>query len=222
MQTLSTSAAEIDRALRDYRDRGQRLVVSSSFQTHSLPLLHLLQHLQPGLPVAFLDTGYHFPETLTFRDEVVALLDLNLVVVSNCQPQRRRTDTELYAVDESACCNLNKVEPMHQLLADFDVWVSGVRATQTAVRQQFEVTMAGPADTERYHPMLDWSDADIARYRREHSLPAHPLDALGYTSIGCAPCTSVPTVVAGTDAGTDLRSGRWTLSEKTECGLHLR
>ena len=219
VQTLTSSAAKIDRALRAYRSRGQRLVVSSSFQTHSLPLLHLLQELQPGLPVAFLDTGYHFPETLTFRDEVVARLDLNLIVLGGERPEVATGGrSELYAVDESACCNINKVEPMHQLLRDYDVWVSGVRASQTAVRQRFELTMAGPLDTERYHPMLEWSDDDIADYRRMYNLPAHPLDALGYTSIGCAPCTTVP------DKNSDAseRSGRWARSSKTECGLHLR
>lgn len=217
VKTLTDNAADIDRALRHYRSQGQRVVVSSSFQTHSIPLLHLLQQLQPGIPVAFLDTGYHFAETTAFRDHVVSLLDLNLVIVSGERKPERGT-TELYAVDETACCNVNKVEPMHQLLTDYDVWISGVRATQTNVRQHFDKVMAGPANTERYHPMLDWSDTDIASYRRDHDLPSHPLDAAGFASIGCAPCTTIPN--EHTNAGD--RSGRWSQSAKTECGLHLR
>lgn len=214
VQTLIPDNAQIERQLSSYLADGKRLVVSSSFQTQSLPLLHLLSKLNYKIPVAFLDTSFHFPETLTFRDEVVQLLGLDLITVTGLATQREcGGNNGLYAVSETACCNLNKVEPMKQLLDGFDVWISGVRKDQTVVRQGFNAVMPGPSNSERYHPILSWTDADIAAYRTEHDLPAHPLDSLGYSSIGCVPCTEPDE--------SHYRSGRWSSTEKTECGLHL-
>lgn len=212
---MSAFESKIDQvfvALGDYRRAGKRIVVSSSFQTHSIPMLHMLQQLHPSLPIAFLDTGYHFPETIAFRDEITELLKLNLVVV-NGHEQKGAHSAGLYVTSETVCCNVNKVEPMNELLEPYDVWISGVRKDQTANRQNFDSVMAGPSNTERYHPMLSWTDVDIETYRATYDLPAHPLEVDGYTSIGCGPCTGLPT-----GAG---RSGRWSDTEKTECGLHL-
>ena len=210
MLTTNQKIDAIDLQLRNYEQSGMKVVASSSFQTHSIPMLHLLSRIAPEVHVAFLDTGYHFPETLAFRDEISERLDLNLVNISGHEPS---AGSGLYVSSETACCNVNKVEPLHSLLAGFDVWVSGVRSDQTSNRAGFATVMAGPADTERYHPMLSWSADEIESYRRRFELPAHPLEELGYRSIGCAPCTAVPTV--------DDRSGRWASTGKTECGLHL-
>lgn len=215
MQTLTPLLQPIEEQLSSYRCKDERVVVSSSFQTQSLPLLHLLSEIAPDTPVAFLDTGFHFPETITFRDEVIGRLGLDLIVVNGLATRKDQPNSAgLYAVSETACCNLNKVEPMHTLLADFDVWVSGVRRSQTSTRDSFDVVMPGPVNTERYHPLLTWTDGDIEKYRAEHELPAHPLDARGFSSIGCAPCTRP-------SEGND-RSGRWSGTEKTECGLHRK
>lgn len=196
-----------------YRDAGLKALVTSSFQTHSIPMLHLLQQCWPGLSIYFLDTGYHFPETLTFRDEVVELLDLNLRIVKGLEDKTR---SPLYVVSESSCCAINKVDPLTPHLVDHDVWISGVRADQTSTRQTFDTTTGGPHNTQRYHPMLRWTQDDIDAYRGQYNLPEHPLDALGYRSIGCVPCTAVPV-----ETDSYGRTGRWPSSEKTECGLHL-
>ena len=223
-QAISSHIETIDTMLRDYRRDRKRLLVSSSFQTHSIPLLHIISQLTPDTPVAFLETGYHFAETISFRDEVAELLDLDLVIVrGNEQPP----SSGLYVTSETSCCAVNKVEPLHELLEDFDIWVSGVRADQTSTRSGFSETMPGPVDTERYHPMLYWTTDNIETYRAMFDLPSHPLDALGYRSIGCAPCTTAPlqSSVSAASATTTIvetdRSGRWSSSSKTECGLHL-
>lgn len=214
VQTLTRHQNQIEQQLSSFVDDGKRLVVSSSFQTQSIPLLHLLSQSDHSIEVAFLDTGFHFPETISFRDEIVELLGLDLIAVQGlAMTSECGGNNGLYAVSETACCNLNKVEPMKQLLANYDVWISGVRRNQTSVRGGFAEVMPGPSNTERYHPILTWTDADIAEYRGTHDLPAHPLDALGYGSIGCAPCTE--------PAENHYRSGRWSSTEKTECGLHL-
>lgn len=215
MALLHSPLSAIDQQIESYCRSDLRLVVSSSFQTHSIPLLHILHTLMPEIPVVFLDTGYHFPETIAFRDKVAHLLDLNLLVVGGHESPR---SSGLYITSENLCCATNKVDPMHALLADFDVWITGVRGDQTPTRGELSSTMDGPAGTERYHPMLDWSVRDIDAYRKEFDLPAHPLDALGYRSIGCAPCTDLarPSTSLDTD-----RTGRWKSTGKTECGLHL-
>lgn len=205
-QRVNAIADELDRFCAD----SLRPVATSSFQTQSVPLLHVLQKLQPGIAIAFLDTGFHFPETIEFRDRIVEQLDLNLVVVSGHATEQ---DNPLYIRSENECCNQNKVEPLHELLDDYDVWMSGVRADQTDVRKRMAPIMAGPRGTLRYHPILDWTEQDIQRYRTAHDLPAHPLDAQGYRSIGCSPCTTIP--------NDGDRSGRWANTTKTECGLHL-
>ena len=200
----------IEESLRSYEQAGKRLIVTSSFQTHSLPMLHILQRLQPGIAVVFLDTGYHFEETITFKNEVAELLSLNIGTISGNEKPKANG---LYVSSPTECCDTNKVAPLHRLLRDYDVWISGVRADQTANRGTFTSVMPGPEETERYHPMLNWLSEEINAYRLEFDLPAHPLEALGYSSIGCGPCTTVPVG--------DLRSGRWGGTEKTECGLHL-
>lgn len=203
---VSAVAEQLDRFCAD----SLTPVATSSFQTQSLPLLHALQQLQPGITIAFLDTGYHFDETIDFRDRVAEQLDLNLLVVSGHEPAN---STPLYVRSENDCCNRNKVEPLHDLMTDHGVWISGVRADQTDVRKRMDPIMPGPRGTLRYHPILDWTGKDIDRYRATYDLPAHPLDALGYRSIGCTPCTTITL--------DDDRSGRWADSTKTECGLHL-
>lgn len=211
MESTTEKVDAIEQHLNNYQRDGKRLLVTSSFQTHSIPMLHILQQLQPGIAIAFLDTGYHFEETLAFKNAVAKQLSLNVGVISGNEKPKA---SGLYISSPTSCCETNKVAPLHRLLRDFDVWVSGVRADQTTNRGTFQSVMPGPVQTERYHPMLNWSSEETNRYRLEFDLPAHPLEKHGYRSIGCSPCTSVPI-----DA--DERSGRWGGTEKTECGLHL-
>ena len=195
---------------------GDDVVATSSFQTQSLPLLHMISRACPGLPVLFLDTGFHFAETIAFRDSVVAALGLNLKVLK-CRIDREafmRCYGTLYRTDPDLCCYLNRVEPLAQALAGRKAWISGIRRDQTHARQATRLLERGEDQLWKISPLAAWSAAQVEAYRVEHGLPEHPLTRLGYASIGCKPCTRA---VA---AGSDTRSGRWADSAKTECGIH--
>ncbi len=193
-----------------------RIILTSSFQTQSLPLLHLVSRLCPQLPVLFIDTGFHFEETLAFRDRVAAALGLNLVVVRPAMEHRQfiaRYGEDVPYRDPDLCCRLNKVEPMQRALVGVEAWIAGVRRDQTSYRRHLRVVACHAGSVVRIHPMLNWTAAEVEAYRRRYALPAHPLYALGYRSIGCKPCTR-PSLVA------NPRAGRWD-GRREECGLHL-
>ena len=194
-----------------------RLAVTSSFQTQSVALLHLISQTRPDLPVIFLDTGYHFPETLAYRDQLVAQFGLTLHVIrpatSPADVVRQHGDA-LYRHDPEMCCYLNKVEPMQRALRDLDAWITGIRRDQTDNRAQAQTVEALPDGRVKINPLLAWTRQDLWTYISRHDLPAHPLFSQGYLSVGCAPCT------APVAPGSDERSGRWAGTGKTECGLH--
>jgi phosphoadenosine phosphosulfate reductase len=198
-----------------YREASMRMVASSSFQTQSMPLLHLISQVEPAIPVHFLDTGFHFAETLAFRDRVVERLGLELIVLESPVPKSAQLTSigmMLFTADTDRCCHLNKTLPMEPVLAAADVWITGVRRDQSSTRASFDVEAPGRFGTTRFHPMLHWTKRDIWAYITAHDLPRHPLELEGYESIGCAPCTLKPSL--------DDRSGRWQGQAKTECGLH--
>jgi phosphoadenosine phosphosulfate reductase len=165
----------------------------------------------------FIDTGFHFPETLQFRDQLVDLLDLNLLVV---RPQIYGEDFinafgPLHALNPDACCFHNKVMPFQLKLRDFSAWVTGIRRDQTVSRQNAPVVGQHPfLPVYKVSPMVNWSSEDIDQYIHENDLPRHPLWKFGYRSIGCQPCTAP---VAPHEAD---REGRWPHRDKTECGVH--
>lgn len=212
---------QIDRfkaALDRYALDQKKVYASSSFQTHSIPMLHLISKLQPDIPVYFLDTGFHFPETLVFRDEIVRSLNLNLKIVHSPIEKIKQRDENghlLFSSDPDHCCFLNKTLPMEPVLHDYDVWISGVRRDQSSVRNQFNFEQPGKYNTIRLHPMLEWNSKMIWEYRKEYDLPTHPLEKEGFLSIGCAPCTRKFDLSGETD-----RQGRWAGLKKSECGLH--
>jgi len=192
---------------------------SSSFQTQSVPLLHILSRLETPIPVVFLNTGYLFPDTLVFRDQLVARLGLRLLEVSSPVDRHLQRDPAgrlLFASDPDRCCHLNKILPMEPILQTHDVWVNGVRRDQTATRSQLQVEQPGRHGTLRFHPMLDWTARDISAYMERHNLPRHPLEEAGYPSIGCEPCTRRVDL----SDPESVRRGRWFGLQKTECGLH--
>ena len=207
----------IERRIGEYRERGLRLFTTCSFQTHSLVLLHILSRIDRAIPVYFLDTGYHFPETLAFRDRLAAELGLTVTSLRPAVPKNMQKDAGgklLFASDPEYCCQLNKVDPMEPVLHSHDVWINGVRADQNPNRERFTVEQRGRHDVLRFHPLLDWSARDIFYYRKRHDLPPHPLEAEGYMSIGCEPCTRK------IDPEMQEREARWFGLSKTECGLH--
>ena len=205
----------IELKLNEYDKRGLKVFASSSFQTHSIPMLHIISRIQPDIPIAFLDTGFHFPETLDYRDQIADLLDLRVINLRSNMSKLAQRDTSnkmLFASDPDYCCYLNKTLPMEVMLIENDVWITGVRKDQSSTRKQFEYEADGPHGTLRFHPMLDWNSRMIWEYREKHNLPEHPLEAQGYFSIGCGPCTRK--LVDGN------RGGRWAGMKKNECGLH--
>lgn len=195
-----------------------KLAATSSFQTQSVPLLHLISQTLPDLPVLFLDTGFHFAQTLTFRDQLTASLGLNMIPL---RPKRKvKSDGQgrlLYRSDPDLCCYHHKVAPLNQGLRAYDALISGVRAEQTSYRASLR-TVERESATDRYriHPLIGWNKRKLWAYVDQFQLPAHPLFEEGYLSVGCQPCTRPVT------AGNDERAGRWAGHQKTECGLHTQ
>ena len=198
------------------KSKGRSLFLSSSFQTHSIPLLHLISTIDNSIPVYFLNTGFHFPETLAFRNNISKRFDLNLI---NLQPdiekihQKDEKGRFFYSSDTDYCCYLNKILPMEVIMHKHDVWIAGVRADQNQNRHNMERFQEGKHNTTRYHPILNWTSKDIYQYRNHFDLPVHPLEKQGYLSVGCEPCTA-----KFLDEG---RAGRWDGTKKDECGLHI-
>ncbi len=195
-----------------------RAALVSSFGADSSVLLHLVAGIDADTPVLFVDTGKLFAETLAYRDQLVAELGLRAVTTVAPEPRslaRRDPTGERHALDPDGCCEIRKVQPLEAALAGVDVWITGRRRYQALTRAAMPRLERDAAGRLKLNPLADWSPADVARYRRHHRLPPHPLEARGYPSIGCAPCTTA------VRAGEDPRAGRWRHHPKTECGLHL-
>jgi len=204
--------------IEEYKSNGLKIFATSSFQTHSIVMLHLLSKIDNSIPVYFINTGYLFPETIEYKDQVSKLLGLNVVDTYPLIPKSQQKDALgnlLFTTDPDYCCYLNKIQPLEPILLQYDVWINGVRADQTEVRKNFKVEQPAKYGVLRFHPMLDWTKRRIYRYIKENKLPKHPLDEKGYSSIGCEPCTRK------IDLSTlDERSARWFGMKKTECGLN--
>ena len=187
---------------------GSDLVLAASFQ--DCVMIDLVAKVSPEIEVAFLDTGYHFAETLWYVEHVRKRYDLNLRVVGSELP----TD-DLWLTDTDACCAARKVGPLKSALAGRAAWMSGLRRADGPARANTPiVTYDLGRGMVKVNPIALWSDLDVDGYVRDHELPVHPLADRGYASIGCWPCTRP--VAEGADA----RAGRWAGTDKTECGLH--
>ena len=191
--------------------------IVSSFGAESAVLLHLIGSIDRSVPVLFLETGKHFPETLAYRDLLVQRIGLTDLrnIIPDAALLARKDETGLrWSYDPDGCCEIRKVIPLKAALAPFDAQFSGRKAFQSSTRAalpRFEVE----GGRLKVNPLADWDKARLDAYMAEHDLPVHPLVAQGYPSIGCAPCTSK--VLPGEDA----RSGRWKGWEKVECGIHV-
>jgi phosphoadenosine phosphosulfate reductase len=190
-----------------------RPCVTSSFQAGGVVLLHLLRQVRPEIPVLFLDTVHHFGETLRYRDEMVARLGLNLVVLRAEAPA-----PGLWQHSLNDCCQRHKVDPLFTALPAYDLWFAAVRRQQAPTRAAYPVVesfaLPGGSAIRKVSPLAAWTRRDLWAYARRHDLPLLKLYELGYTSIGCEPCTAPPT-----DPSNE-RSGRWG-GQKIECGIHL-
>ena len=214
---LETKADAIVERIHGYLDAGKRVFTTSSFQSQSLPLLHMISRVDRDIPVFYTNTGFLFPDTIRFAEQVAAQLNLRVIGLRPEVTKIRQMDAAgrfLYASDPDHCCYLNKVAPLEPILIEYDVWINGVRADQSDVRSQLHEEEAAPHDCLRYHPMLGWDSRMVYYYRQQHGLPAHPLEEKGYMSIGCEPCT---TRFSGDG---NQRNSRWFGMNKTECGLN--
>ena len=197
------------------------VAVVSSFGAESAVLLHLVAQVDTSIPVVFLETHKHFPETITYRDELVAhlgLTDLLIVEPEAALLEAKDSNGLRWSWDPDGCCDIRKVQPLARALLSFDASISGRKGFQSATRSglpRFEIDRTDAEGRLKFNPLASWTSQDLEAYMVRHDLPRHSLVAQGYPSIGCAPCTSK---VA---AGEDPRSGRWKGWDKVECGIHV-
>ena len=193
--------------------------LTCSFQIEDMVVLHMLRRHVPDVPVIFLETGYHFSETYEYRDRMAKLWRLNLV---NATAERTVREQEsqfgiLYQSEPSRCCHLRKVEPLMKALESYDVWFTGLRREQSPTRRNLQLIestqLPSGKSMTKVSPLAMWDTKEVWRYIADHSIEYLSLYDKGYTSIGCAPCTSIPA------EGADPRSGRWG-GAKLECGIH--
>jgi len=195
---------------------GSRICITSSMT--DAVLIHLVSRLKPGIDVLFLDTGYHFPETIGTRDAVSAVYPVNVVNVTpstTVAQQDAELGPKLYGRNPDLCCYLRKVVPLEQALGPYDAWITGVRKDETDSRSD---TRAVQWDAKRQmvkvNPIVDWSQQQVDSYIADNGVLVNPLVYDGYPSIGCRTCT------LRVEAGADPRSGRWAGTAKNECGIH--
>ena len=195
---------------------GTDVIVAASMQDLILP--HLFAQVIPGVEVLFLQTGYHFAETLATRDLAARTLPITVVEARPAQSvaeQDGEYGEKLHDRDPNLCCFLRKVEPLARSLDGRAAWVTGVRRVEAPTRANTPIlSWDDKHDLVKINPLVAWSDQDVEAYQVDHDLPRNPLVAQGYPSIGCAPCTRK---VA---PGEDSRAGRWSGNNKTECGIH--
>lgn len=197
------------------REFGSRFAVASSMQ--DAVLVHLVAQVAPGTDVLFLDTGYHFAETLGTRDAIAATYDVNLTTLTPEQTvaeQDAEHGPRLHDRNPDLCCGLRKVAPLNRALEHYDAWATGLRRVEAPTRVHTPVVdFDAKRGKVKVSPLATWSDDDVARYVDEHGVLVNPLVSAGYPSIGCAPCTRAVAV------GEDPRAGRWAGTSKTECGI---
>ena len=196
---------------------GDRLIVASNMQ--DAVLIDLAHRAKPDVEVLFLETGYHFAETIGTRDAVDAAYPELTIVNARARQSVAEQDAEfgadLFAREPDRCCALRKVTPLQDTLAGYDAWVTGVRRVEAPTRATTPlITYDDKFGLVKINPIAAWSDDDMDRYIADRGILVNPLVDAGYPSIGCAPCTAKPR------PGEDPRSGRWAGRAKTECGLH--
>ena len=221
-------AAQLNAELRDahplavlrraYDLIGGKLALVSSFGAESAVLLHLAAQVSPAIPVLFLDTGMLFGQTLDYRRQLAAGLGLSDVRdLRPAYPDLAVTDpkSDLWRTDTDGCCHIRKVLPLDRALAGFDGWITGRKRFHGGDRLRLPVVEESDGKL-KFNPLANWSKDELDAYVVEHDLPAHPLVAQGFPSVGCWPCTKPVD-----DPNADVRAGRWAGQDKTECGIHV-
>ena len=195
-------------------ERGEHPCVTSSFQAECVVLLHMLRALMPNIPVLFIDTLHHFAETYRYRDDLAAAWGLNLTNVRATEPTPGQWQTST-----DACCARHKIAPLFEALEPYDTWFTALRREQSPSRAQLtEVApfrLPSGKTMSKVSPLAAWTARDVEAYAHAHEIPLLPLYDRGYASIGCEPCTQLPSDPS------KPRSGRW-LGQKLECGIHIQ
>ena len=196
-----------------------RFAMTSSFGPESGVLLHMLSQIDPSVPVLFLETGYHFPETLAYKGTLAKLFGLTNIIDLKADPAKKAKvvaeyQAAPYEKNPDLCCHINKVEPLDLALKDYNAWMSGIRRHQTDFRKAIHIVEEYEGGLYKISPLAKFTSRDSWWYLKEHQIPQHPLYEKGYLSVGCWPCTRP------VQQGDDERSGRWAGKAKTECGIH--
>jgi len=208
--TVTDARDVIQRAL----DLAKEPCITSSFQAECVVLTHMLREVRPDIPVLFLDTFHHFAQTLAYRDELTARWGLNLISLQTQTPSVGLWQAE----STEACCKRHKVKPLFSALEGYDTWFTALRRDQSPSRanlQEIEPFKLPGRMISRVAPLAAWTARDVWKYAKDHDIPLLPLYELGYTSIGCEPCTAIPF------DPDNPRSGRWQ-GQKLECGIHIQ
>ena len=188
-----------------------KVLYTSSFGTTAVYLLHLFSKVKPGEKIHFLDTTYHFQETLDYKKQLTDLFKLNVVELKGEEWRNKFTrEDRTWEKDPDLCCSVNKVEPLEKIKPEFEVWISGLMSSQNEYRNPLRI-FEEKGSIIKFFPIIDTSEAEAYEYIKKHNLPEHPLKAKGYNSVGCTHCT----------APGKAREGRWINKSKTECGIHL-
>lgn len=207
-RTLSTKL--VDARVAQVFNTFDNVLLTSSFGTTSAVLLHIVSRVKPGYPIYFVNTGYHFEETLSYKNKLAAMLDLNVVELHPDASSHQTTrQQQLWLSNPDKCCEINKMEPLQQVKNRFSIWMSGLIGYQNSYRSNLDIIIE-KTEMLRCYPLIDWNKTMVDEYMETYGLPAHPLAEEGYASIGCTHCT-IPA---------EGRDGRWSNMEKTECGLH--
>lgn len=195
---------------------GRGLAVAASMQDAVVP--HLVSQASPNVDVLFIDTGYHFPETVQTRDRVARQLPITVLTLTphrTVAEQDAALGPRLHEHDPDTCCSLRKVNPLAEALQGYTAWVGGGRRVDSPTRARLPVVSWDQAhDMVKINPIVAWTDADVEEYQARHALPRHPMIGADFPSIGCAPCTR------RVQAGEEARAGRWAGHAKTECGIY--
>lgn len=200
---------------------GGKPCVTSSFQAECVALVHMVTRQVPDIPVLFLDTGYHFAETYEYRDQIARDLSLNIVNLSasNTVADQEAQHGKLYLTAPDRCCGFRKVQPLFSGLSNYDVWFTGLRRDQSPTRANLQTVepfkLPDGNVLRKISPLAEWSTREVWAYLKDQGIPVLPLYQVGYTSIGCQPCTALPFDPE------NARSGRWG-GKKLECGIHIQ
>jgi phosphoadenosine phosphosulfate reductase len=219
--SLDALIQQAERAISEALAESTSPCVTSSFQHDCIALVHLVTRQRPDIPVLFLETGYHFDETIEYRDRMSRDWNLNLHNLESKQSVAAQ-EAQFGILNQTApdrCCAMRKVGPLFDGLTAFDTWFTALRREQSPTRANLQVAddfkLPSGQALRKISPLASWTNRDVWQYLSRYSIPALPLYDQGYTSIGCKPCTSLPLTAD------DLRSGRWQ-GKKLECGIHIQ